>query len=100
MVINKLTSNLSVSRFINCACWMPLGEPGELAPKDGSRYNSFFVILLHPFSFGSVHVTSSDPLADPTIDPNYLHSAGKLSSKALARMRVQSIISSGCRSFG
>ena len=27
---------------------------------------------MHPFARGSVHITSTDPLAPPAIDPNYL----------------------------
>jgi len=45
-----------------------LGGSGQ----PGKRYMSIVVALLHPFSRGSVHVSSSDPLAVPNIDPNVL----------------------------
>ena len=37
-----------------------------------SNYFTFFSVLEHPFSRGSVHITSSNPLDYPAIDPNYL----------------------------
>ncbi|TFK37523.1 hypothetical protein BDQ12DRAFT_666811 [Crucibulum laeve] len=48
------------------------GTPGELSPVKGTRYQTLLAILLHPFSRGSVHISSADPLVPPTIDPNYL----------------------------
>ncbi|KAM6502869.1 alcohol oxidase [Amanita muscaria] len=44
-----------------------LPAPGAV-PKPGKHYYSFFVCLLHPFSRGSVHVGSADPLAAPVIE--------------------------------
>ncbi|KAF4586355.1 hypothetical protein EYR38_010631 [Pleurotus pulmonarius] len=41
-------------------------------PQPGKKYFSIFLGLLHPFSIGSVHVSSSDPLAPPAIDLNVL----------------------------
>lgn len=35
-------------------------------------YFTMFGVLEHPFSRGSVHITSSDPTVAPAIDPNYL----------------------------
>lgn len=61
--------------------------PGGVAPEFASNasalftpspvtypgnYFSVLAILEHPFSRGSVHITSSDPNAHPAIDPNYL----------------------------
>lgn len=46
--------------------------PGK-APEAGKRYLSFFIALLHPFSRGSVHIGSSDPLQPPIIDPQMLN---------------------------
>ncbi|KAG8528668.1 uncharacterized protein KY384_006355 [Bacidia gigantensis] len=37
-----------------------------------NNYFTFFSVLEHPFSRGSVHITSSDPFTYPAIDPNYL----------------------------
>ena len=36
------------------------------------NYFSLLSILEHPFSRGSVHISSSDPTVYPAIDPNYL----------------------------
>ena len=41
-------------------------------PEDGKSYCSFFLALTHPFTKGSVHIASSDPLAQPTIDHRVL----------------------------
>ncbi|TFK50440.1 alcohol oxidase [Heliocybe sulcata] len=51
--------------------------PGEgqdlvLAPGPDACYMTFISVLLHPFSDGSVHLQSADPLAAPAIDPGYL----------------------------
>jgi len=42
------------------------------APETGKKYMSLFCVLLHPLSRGTVHITTSDPLTPPAIDPNYL----------------------------
>ncbi|KAJ4865664.1 GMC oxidoreductase domain-containing protein [Trichoderma breve] len=39
---------------------------------DPGNYLGSVAVLTHPFSRGSVHVTSSDPQIAPSIDPNYL----------------------------
>lgn len=47
--------------------------PGATAaPEPGANYMSSSIILLHPFSRGSVHITSTDPNAAPNIDTNSL----------------------------
>ncbi|KAL8696413.1 MAG: hypothetical protein Q9201_007672, partial [Fulgogasparrea decipioides] len=61
--------------------------PGGYAPEFASNVSSLFspppetypgnyfsllAILEHPFSRGSVHITSPDPKVYPAIDPNYL----------------------------
>ncbi|KAG6858761.1 hypothetical protein C0995_014098, partial [Termitomyces sp. Mi166 len=48
--------------------------PGTLeTPEVGIDYMSSTLILLHPFSYGSVHISSSEPTAVPGIDHNYLN---------------------------
>ena len=42
----------------------PVDYPGN--------YFSLLAVLEHPFSRGSVHITSPDPTVHPAIDPNYL----------------------------
>lgn len=44
---------------------------GPLKPKDGCRFHTLMITLLHPLSRGSVHITSADPTARPDIDPAY-----------------------------
>ncbi|TFY61040.1 hypothetical protein EVG20_g7208 [Dentipellis fragilis] len=44
---------------------------GLVKPEAGSHYQTFLIINLHPHSRGSVHITSSDPLVPPAIDPAY-----------------------------
>ncbi|KAF8874413.1 alcohol oxidase [Infundibulicybe gibba] len=41
-------------------------------PADGKKYFSIFLAVMHPFSRGTVHIGSNDPLANPTIDPQLL----------------------------
>ena len=41
------------------------------APAPGTSYLSIWTVLLHPLSRGSIHITTSDPLQQPRIDPNY-----------------------------
>ncbi|KAF8313116.1 alcohol oxidase [Clavulina sp. PMI_390] len=47
--------------------------PGK-TPRPGAHYQTVVVVLLHPLSHGSVHITSASPLDKPTVDPNYLAS--------------------------
>ncbi|KAK0476713.1 alcohol oxidase [Armillaria novae-zelandiae] len=44
----------------------------ELQPTLGKRYLSLSAALMHPFSRGTVHIKSANPLDPPAIDPNYL----------------------------
>ncbi|KAJ7766704.1 alcohol oxidase [Mycena metata] len=46
-------------------------SPGHTA-EDGKSYCSLFLALTHAFARGSVHITSSDPLNAPAIDPGVL----------------------------
>lgn len=54
----------------------PNGGPTDMTrlfskAHDGN-YISIVAILMHPFSRGNIHITSSDPKAQPRIDPKYL----------------------------
>ncbi|KAG7448156.1 GMC oxidoreductase [Guyanagaster necrorhizus] len=42
-----------------------------IQPKPGKRYMTLNASILHPFSRGSVHIRSSNPLEPPAIDPQY-----------------------------
>jgi choline dehydrogenase-like flavoprotein len=41
------------------------------APPEGVNRVSLLICLEHPLSRGTVHITSSDPLKPPSIDPGY-----------------------------
>lgn len=47
------------------------GYAGIGVPKANTSYITFFTVVQHPFSRGSIHINSSDPLAPPQIDPKY-----------------------------
>ncbi|KAG9121402.1 hypothetical protein FRC07_002661, partial [Ceratobasidium sp. 392] len=47
------------------------GYFGAGVPKANTSYVAMLMVLQHPFSRGSVHIHSADPLAKPTCDPNY-----------------------------
>ncbi|KAE8356946.1 hypothetical protein BDV28DRAFT_154254 [Aspergillus coremiiformis] len=48
------------------------GYPPKTSSLYGSSFFSLFAVVLHPFSIGSVHVTSSLISTAPQIQPNYL----------------------------
>ncbi|KZT20506.1 GMC oxidoreductase [Neolentinus lepideus HHB14362 ss-1] len=48
------------------------GDGNDLAPAPDICHMTFLSVLLHPFSRGSAHIQSADPLAAPAIDPGYL----------------------------
>ncbi|CAE6444530.1 unnamed protein product [Rhizoctonia solani] len=45
---------------------------GPGVPKANTTYMSILVAVQHPFSRGSIHINSTDPLVPPQIDPKYL----------------------------
>lgn len=40
-------------------------------PAPGAKHVSLCTTLNRPFSRGTIHATSTDPLAQPAIDPHY-----------------------------
>ncbi|KAK5105992.1 hypothetical protein LTS08_000108 [Lithohypha guttulata] len=52
------------------------------APPKGVQQISLLMCLEHPLSRGTVHITSSDPLAHPQIDPGYFRN--EVDAKILA----------------
>ncbi|KAF2097109.1 alcohol oxidase [Rhizodiscina lignyota] len=48
------------------------------APPKGKNQLSLLVCLEHPLSRGTVHITSSDPLQPPRIDPGYFRNPADL----------------------
>jgi len=47
------------------------GPGGYPASKPGATYLAIYAALVHPFSTGTVHLNSSNPLVQPIINPNY-----------------------------
>ncbi|KAJ8088009.1 hypothetical protein PM082_013560 [Marasmius tenuissimus] len=45
---------------------------GLIDPAPDTNYLAIIVGMLHPASRGSIHINTTDPLAHPVIDPNYL----------------------------
>jgi choline dehydrogenase-like flavoprotein len=65
--------NDTTAFFILLEEGLPLPVPPGQTPVIASgNFFSASSILCHPFSRGSVHITSSDPSAKPAIDLNYL----------------------------
>ncbi|EUC63655.1 glucose oxidase [Rhizoctonia solani AG-3 Rhs1AP] len=48
------------------------GYGGTGTPESNTSYISIRAAIQHPFSRGNVHINSSNPLAAPQINPNYL----------------------------
>ncbi|KAG8833606.1 hypothetical protein FRC17_010358 [Serendipita sp. 399] len=53
---------------------IPSGGLTRTRPENDTSYITVAAILQHPFSRGSVHLNSSDPLVLPSVDPKYLTS--------------------------
>ncbi|PVF97235.1 alcohol oxidase [Serendipita vermifera] len=48
--------------------------PHSPTPAANTSYVLISPVIQHPFSRGSVHITTTDPLVKPAVDPNYLSS--------------------------
>lgn len=59
----------------------------------GSNYFTFLGVNLHPYSRGSVHISSSDPTKSPTIDPGYLSNPIDLDILSTIALHLQTIAS-------
>lgn len=65
---------------------------GAVDPADGpDHYFSLFGVLEHPFSRGSVHVTSTDSAVLPTVDPNYFSHPLDLAVSAAIALHLQAL---------
>jgi len=58
--------------FVFIPGFQPTGN--VVAPAANTSYVVISPVLQHPFSRGSVHISTTDPLVKPTVDPNYLSS--------------------------
>lgn len=63
-------------------------------PKEGKNYFSILSALQHPFSRGTCHITSKDPLAKPAFDPRYFSVQADLSVLAKAVKWCDQIVKS------
>ncbi|RDL41218.1 GMC oxidoreductase [Venustampulla echinocandica] len=67
------------------------GYPAPGTPLYGEGFFSLIAAIMHPLSHGSVHINSSDPLAKPIIDPNYLSNEHDLQAAIAAIKKCRQI---------
>ncbi|KAM7222977.1 choline dehydrogenase [Rhypophila decipiens] len=48
------------------------GYPAPTSPRFGKSFFTLITAIMHPFSRGSVHISSADIEVKPTLDPKYL----------------------------
>jgi hypothetical protein len=71
-VRNMQFSWISFSTGVRIAHFPGFLPMSERIPEAGKSYCSIFLALTHPFSNGTVHIDSADPLAQPAIDHKIL----------------------------
>ena len=77
VILDQLTSKTFANLQTFCImCRLDVGKGSDQTqffskPPEGTEQVSLLMCLEHPLSRGSVHITSSDPLAAPRIDPGY-----------------------------
>ncbi|KAG8742419.1 hypothetical protein FRC10_001553 [Ceratobasidium sp. 414] len=67
------------------------GYFGAGVPKANTSYIAMLMVLQHPFSRGSVHINSSDPLTKPNCDPNYFSKKFGKSTRVLSHIFMSNI---------
>ncbi|EIM84584.1 GMC oxidoreductase [Stereum hirsutum FP-91666 SS1] len=50
----------------------------ETAPESGKSYVTILIVLNHPFSRGTIHAVSRNPMDQPEIDPHYFENDSDL----------------------
>lgn len=65
-------TNIPQVEFVMIPGFQPTGNVA--APSPGTSYLVVSPVIQHPFSRGTVHITSTDALAKPAVNPNYLSS--------------------------
>ncbi|KAI0046210.1 GMC oxidoreductase [Auriscalpium vulgare] len=63
-----VAKNGAETELISFPCFLSTPNP----PEPGKKYISLVPAINHPFSRGTIHIASADPLASPAIDPHYL----------------------------
>jgi choline dehydrogenase-like flavoprotein len=71
------------------------GYPSNTTSGYGKKYATLLAGVMHPFARGSVHISSSNVTAAPTIDPKYISNAfdleaAKAAAKYLRKMGTSS----------
>ncbi|KAA1478265.1 alcohol oxidase [Dentipellis sp. KUC8613] len=79
---NTSTAKLVGAAHVHQRAWIEEGKNpdletiffsrGVVTPAEGKSYFVMLTGIQHPFSRGSIHIASSDPLQPPTLDPKYL----------------------------
>lgn len=65
---------------------------GQVDPATSpDNYFSLFGVLEHPFSRGSVHISSADPAVLPTVDPNYFSHPLDVAVSAAIALHLQTL---------
>lgn len=88
VIINQLRDPTFANLQTFCImCRLDVGKGSDQtqffsAPPEGTEQVSLLMCLEHPLSRGTVHITSSDPLAPPQIDPGYFRN--EVDAKILA----------------
>ncbi|KAK0522312.1 hypothetical protein OC834_006334 [Tilletia horrida] len=58
--------------------YVPFFYPIGAAPEEGKTYQCIGSALQHPFSRGSTHIKSADPVDPPAVNPNYFSNPADL----------------------
>ncbi|KAI9433324.1 GMC oxidoreductase [Lactarius indigo] len=65
--LDKLSTNAASLEVVSMPMFLSRPNP----PAPGKKYFTTVSVLNHPWSRGTVHATSPDPLAPPALDPHY-----------------------------
>ncbi|KAH9033854.1 GMC oxidoreductase [Lactarius hengduanensis] len=65
--LDKLSTNAASLEVVSMPVYLSRPNP----PAPGKKYLTTVSVLNHPWSRGTIHATSPDPLAPPAFDPHY-----------------------------
>ncbi|KAF8485370.1 GMC oxidoreductase [Russula ochroleuca] len=65
--VDKLNAGTASTAIVS----MPIYTSRPNVPEPGKKYISIVAMLNHPWSRGTVHAVTPDPLAPPALDPHY-----------------------------
>ncbi|KAL0061374.1 hypothetical protein AAF712_011772 [Marasmius tenuissimus] len=65
--LQRFQDRAYLAEFCDIPGFFALDKP----PLPGKKYFALFAFLNHPFSRGTIHASSNDPLIDPDMDPHY-----------------------------